>query len=329
MYLPQLLKFTAKGDGPNSFRNTNRLNMVGVARFSTVAARLARAKGYRIPHDVALRKPILPTIDNIKVRDDHPLWQFFHKKQFVRTVDELEIQGRSWTVQELRKKSFEDLHALWYVCLREMNKIQREARLYEDIGSSKLQQCMNFEEAVKNSMLAIRQVLTERETGLNNAREEFKVIGEDYLQEFKQSYLESEDVESDLWFDKLERLQYAIFGINATYESVVINQEFIRGIKYISSLYFDKFSPQLTEQDKKIESLNDIVEVYKVFESGSTLEGFNGAIESILEYRESGLVIPASKEIMVIQNLVDEKIKEANEIPEPETAGTLEGSKSA
>lgn len=291
--------------------------MVGIARFSTVSARLARTKGYRIPQNVELRKPILPTIDNIKVQDDHPLWQFFHEKKFVRSGEDLDIQGRSWTVQDLRRKSFEDLHALWYVCLKEMNKIQRESIIYEDIGSSKIQQCMQFEEAIKNSMLSIKHVLSEREAALANAREEFKVIGEEYLNEFKESYLSAENVESDEMFDKLERLQYAIFGINSTYESVVINQEFLKGIKYISSLYFERFSSQLPE-DMKIDKLADVVEVYKVFENGSTLEGFKTACEGILEYRESGLVIPPSKEIMVIQNLVDEKIAEANKIEEPE-----------
>lgn len=305
----------AAGSVVGATKQAQTIRMVGVARFSTAAARLARTKGYRVARDVELRKPILPTIDNIKVRDDHPLWEFFHKKQFVRSPDELDVQGRSWKVQDLRKKSFEDLHALWYVCLKEMNRIQREEVIYEDIGSAKMQQCMQLETAIKDSMLSIKQVLTEREASLANAKAEFKVVGAEYLQEFKQSYLDSENVETDEWFDKLERLQYAIYGINSTYESVVINEEFLQGIKYISSLYFEKFSEK---SEVKIESLRDIVEVYKIFENGSTLEGFKVACEGILEYRESDLVIPPSKEIMVIQNLVDEKISEANQIAEPE-----------
>lgn len=31
--------------------------------------------------------------------------------------------GRSWGIQELRERSWEDLHGLWHVCVRERNRI--------------------------------------------------------------------------------------------------------------------------------------------------------------------------------------------------------------
>lgn len=36
--------------------------------------------------------------------------------------------GRPWTVEELRHKSWEDLHALWWVCCKDRNRIATQLK---------------------------------------------------------------------------------------------------------------------------------------------------------------------------------------------------------
>lgn len=48
----------------------------------------------RLRQNIKLRPPIPPTVRNIEVKDDHPLWQFFSEKKFVRASEDLEQAGK-------------------------------------------------------------------------------------------------------------------------------------------------------------------------------------------------------------------------------------------
>lgn len=71
-----------------------------------------------------------------------------------------ESVGRQWSVKELRRKSYEDLHRLWYILYKEKNMLLTEQQL------SRRRQLIfpqpeRFQK-VQKSMGAIRQVLGER-----------------------------------------------------------------------------------------------------------------------------------------------------------------------
>ncbi|KAI8879761.1 MRP-L47-domain-containing protein [Backusella circina FSU 941] len=89
------------------------------------------------------------------------LYQFFENNE---TLPKQIWTGRSWKAQELRQKSFDDLHKLWYVLLKERNVLatqREEARrlklpkqLWTNAG--RMKKC-------QKSMARIKFVLNERQ----------------------------------------------------------------------------------------------------------------------------------------------------------------------
>ncbi|KAG9230782.1 putative 54S ribosomal protein L4, mitochondrial [Amylocarpus encephaloides] len=129
----------------------------------------ARRTGVREPLSVSkipLPRPVLDPRLRAKVETDpnHGLWGFFHSKEKPMNKPSEDLTcGRGWSVAELRGKSWEDLHALWWVCVKERNIIATEKferrRLEAGYGENegKARDAM-----ARVTMRGIKHALTER-----------------------------------------------------------------------------------------------------------------------------------------------------------------------
>ncbi|PFH54078.1 hypothetical protein AMATHDRAFT_53887 [Amanita thiersii Skay4041] len=121
------------------------------------------------------QKPILQ--EKVPVREDHGLWAFFRRKPDVSLVGEERYEviehpftldrsrtGRAWKASELRLKSFEDLHTLWYIILRERNLLatQKEETRRMGVIDPQIQVSAARVHQCRKTMARIKAVLNER-----------------------------------------------------------------------------------------------------------------------------------------------------------------------
>ncbi|KAG5019806.1 39S ribosomal protein L47, mitochondrial [Glycine soja] len=93
-------------------------------------------------------------------REGHnPLQEFFEADRSPED-DKPVVYGRSWKACELRLKSWDDLHKLWYVLLKEKNMLMTQRQM---LNAQNLR-FPNPERIpkVRKSMCRIKHVLTER-----------------------------------------------------------------------------------------------------------------------------------------------------------------------
>ncbi|KAI0387508.1 MRP-L47-domain-containing protein [Hypomontagnella monticulosa] len=151
-------------------------------------------------NEVPIPADYKPKVD---VDPNHGLWDFFYSKEkFLLTPEEDAEHGRGWTVEELRHKSWEDLHKLWWVCIKEQNRIatarKEKARLKLRDGAEEIAERLA---EVRKTMKAIKHALTERFYLWEDARKLAETDPEVDLGNTNHpytpgSYLEEEDVQS-------------------------------------------------------------------------------------------------------------------------------------
>ncbi|MCJ1370600.1 54S ribosomal protein L4 mitochondrial [Loxospora ochrophaea] len=169
-----------------------RVPIVAKSDFSTSAIRCRRTRdnnrnrgvsairrtGLKYPVSMSYEPLPQPVLDperrsKVKVDENHGLYEFFDQdKQPLSKPEDDSKHGRSWSVEELRQKSWEDLHALWWVCVKERNRIatannERE-RLKAGHGRFEADE---RDRAVRRTQRAIKHALTERYYAWEDARQ--------------------------------------------------------------------------------------------------------------------------------------------------------------
>ncbi|OCL10490.1 MRP-L47-domain-containing protein [Glonium stellatum] len=174
-----------------SLQSSRSAPQTSVSRFSTSSPQWARDNnrnrgvsalrrtGPRRRQTLSVKKEDLPlpvlspeSKTKVEVDEDHGLWGFFNKeRRLLATPEEDLAHGRAWTVQELRHKSWDDLHSLWWICVKERNRIATEKRERHRIRAGYGDfEADDRDQTVRTTQRAIRHVLTERWYAWEEAR---------------------------------------------------------------------------------------------------------------------------------------------------------------
>ena len=156
----------ARRDG-NRSRGVSALRHTGIGKKQTLSVKLAN-----------LPQPVLDPQrrSKVEVDDNHGLWDCLPPggNAALRTPAELHAHGRGWTVPELRNKDWDDLHRLWWVCIKERNRLATQQYEHDKVagvdGMYGQHEIEERDKEVRKTMKSVRHCLTERWYAWENAR---------------------------------------------------------------------------------------------------------------------------------------------------------------
>jgi len=271
---------------------------------------------------LVMRPPIEPSVAQVETSETHPLWQFFANKTFMRKASDLEDLGAAWSVPQLRRKSFDDLHTLWYVSLKELNKVNREMRLlalYENRPSQDTRRYAGDEnrfaeigEQIKTTMWRIRHVLAERYHAWKATDWTLQQVtpaeASQAWSDFRERFLTADSNADAQVNAQLERFQFAFFGINPLLDSNWAEPTVVRGLYTVAQLKLDRYASGQAE----ITNVRDIREAYVLFSSEPTPEGVAEALQTVKEIRQHEPV-PRERDVEVLAELMHSAQPEAGQ----------------
>lgn len=140
----------------NSNRGVSAVRRTGLRARQTLSVRQKDFENQKLPTPVKVEEKPTGT-------QDHGLWDFFKDQTLLSTPKELSQHGREWTMGELRSKDWDSLHQLWWVCVKERNRLATEKlertrlkAMYGDHEGKKR------DEVIQKTMKAILDTLAER-----------------------------------------------------------------------------------------------------------------------------------------------------------------------
>lgn len=255
-----------------------------------------------------LRAPVVPKSSDLETPSDHPLWQFFTpQRETLRKATDFQDIGTPWTIPQLRRKGFEDLHTLWYVCLKERNRLFREYKACNDhlsrVDSLDLQEpdgvIADADKLVKTTMWRIRHVLAERYHSYKRFNLEEDEHVNSMISEFKEKYLGIDSTGDSRANGMLERFQFAFFGINPRLENNVPDAKVVEGVYTVAELKLQRYAPESEDVNPK-----DIREAFLLFAADTSQEGVSSAIATIQEIRDQGESLSKDNDIETLAELI-------------------------